>query len=50
MSNIKQVVDIVDMCYLFTSPYNKKFNVPYNRVNDWNQLYNLINNVEIKKG
>lgn len=43
MSNLANVLDVVKKVYLFTSPYNKNYEVSYERVCDWEELYKLIN-------
>ncbi len=40
--NINSVKNIVKQVYLFTNPYNKKICVPFERVDDWIQIYKLL--------
>lgn len=42
MRNINSVKDVVKNVYLFTSPYNKKFYVKFERINNWLQIYELL--------
>ena len=44
MRNLAEIKDVVKKVYLFTSPYNKNYEVDYERVCSWEVLYNLINN------
>ena len=52
MRNLAEVKEVVKKVYLFTSPYNKNYEVEYERVCSWEVLYNLINNYknEYEKG
>lgn len=43
MTNLNDVNNYVKTKILFTSNYNKKFNVPFIRANNWNEIYQLLN-------
>ena len=56
MDNVKSVSKQVDSVFLFNSDYNKNFDVPFQRVYDWMDLYERIrtltasnNNKELSK-
>lgn len=42
--NTNSVKNIVKDVYLFTTIYNRNFDVPLKRVNDWIQIYELLKN------
>lgn len=42
MKNLNNVKDVVKKIYLFTSPYNKNFDISFKRVDNWLQVYELL--------